>query len=744
VLARARSIVTTMLPKGAVVLSVLTFGVYAMGLLRDKALAHTFGAGAEWDAYNAAFVLPELALDVLVAGGLVAPFVPLFVGLRGEAEERARAFGRTILTLAVIVMAIASAVLFVLAPETAAIVAPKWTGEQRDLYVGLFRVMCFTPVIFAASIVLGEILVAERRFLFFGLAPIMYSGGIIAGTVLLSEPLGIYGAAVGAVAGALIHLGVRLVGIYRTRFRPRPSLDLHVKGLREFLWLMAPKMVSQPIEPLTFLYFTSLASTLAAGSVTDYNIARNFQGMPVSLIGMSFAIAAFPALSAAAASGNRRAFGRTFGTNLTAIVFFATGAAVCMFLFGGLAIRILLGGGAFDDEDVRNTTLILAVFSFSVPLESVSHLLARAIYATHNTILPTAAVVAGFAATVVSAQALGPEVGLAAIPASYTIGMGLRLVILALALAPRIARMGVTTTPAEPIAPPGMGAPSGRWTRPSRPRQVVLAVALICLAGSTVFALSQTVPNALSGGPQTTPWERERSPAIPPTPEPALTFDPLALHTPGAPQSPWPTVTPGPFEMDLYQEGDFVGEKNDTWCVPAAMQTSMNIMDEGADTTRATQAKLWDLAIEQGGTRSGGAEPEGWAKGLTSLGYGNYKVGSQPSMAAAVKIVAKQIRMTNRPAGLIVWKGWHSWVVSGFKSTADPYLTDNYQVTALYIEDVWYPRLSSLWNQDRGGASRPPDSLVPYSALGVDYLKFHQAHYYEGKEGRWVYIIPVD
>ncbi len=63
---------------------------YAMGLVRDRIFARTFGAGPELDAYNAAFVLPELALDVLVAGGLVAPFIPVFIGLRTQADERPR------------------------------------------------------------------------------------------------------------------------------------------------------------------------------------------------------------------------------------------------------------------------------------------------------------------------------------------------------------------------------------------------------------------------------------------------------------------------------------------------------------------------------------------------------------------------------------------------------------------------------------------------------------------------------
>ena len=78
-------------------------------------------------------------------------------------------------------MAVAAGLLAIFAPQTTAIIAPGFQGAQRDLYIQLFRLMCVTPVIFAASIVLGEVLVAERRFFWYGLAPLFYNGGIVLG-----------------------------------------------------------------------------------------------------------------------------------------------------------------------------------------------------------------------------------------------------------------------------------------------------------------------------------------------------------------------------------------------------------------------------------------------------------------------------------------------------------------------------------------------------------------------------------
>ncbi len=750
---RARALLATVLPRGALILSALTFGGYAMGLVRDRMFARTFGAGPELDAYNAAFVLPELALDVLVAGGLVAPFVPLFVGLKSEADEDARAFGRTILTLAVTVMGVAGALLFVFAPQTVAVIAPGFADDQRALYTGLFRVMCVTSVIFAGSIVLGEILVAERRFVTYGLAPLLYNGGIVAGTALLADRIGIYAAAVGAVVGALAHLGIRLVGIRRTSFRPRPSFALRTRGVGAFIRLMIPKMVSHPIEPLTFLYFTALASTLLPGSVSSVSFARNFQSVPVSLIGASFAIAAFPALSLAAATGDRRGFGRVFGTNLATIGLLSTGAAVGLFLLGGLAIRILLGGGAFDEEDVARTTSVLAVFAISVPLESLTHLLSRGLYATRNTLLPTLASLAGFVTIVIVGQTLAPSLGLTAIPASFALGMAVKVVLLAVALVPRMARIGapVPSSPRGPgwlprAATPAFGSPARR-----RLGQAVLVLALVGLAFGSVYATGQALHGAtLAVDPVVTPWARQNAPTpVRPT-LPARTPTPTAGGTPGAsavpsagasssPAAPSPTPTPGPFAMDLYEEGDFVGEFKDIWCLPAAMQTTMNIMDSGADRSRATQARLFDLTRSIDPAPDGAAEPEAWAKGLGELGYGEFEVSIQPSIRAAIHLAAQRIRLTNRPAGLMVWRGAHSWVMSGFNATADPALTDAFTVTSVRIEDVWYPRFSTLW-----GYSRKPDASVPVGALSEDFLPWKRPlGVYPKKTGNFVIVVPV-
>lgn len=274
----------------------------------------------------------------------------------------------------------------------------------------------------------------------------------------------------------------------------------------------------------------------------------------------------------------------------------------------------------------------------------------------------------------------------------------------------------------------------------------LLSLGLVALAGLVLLGLDSVVgltatigspspgptPRATLGVAATTPGagpslEPSPPPAPSPSPEPTSGLDPPAAA--------------GPFEIDFYEQGDFVSEVTKVTCVAAAMQTMMNIVDPGADTSRATQLELYRLARELSPpTLEGtGAEPEGWAEGLNARGYGPYTVDVQPTRAAAIAAAAKALRMTGRPVGLLTWRGAHSWVVSGFRATADPAWTDDFTVTHLYIEDVWYPRISSIW-----GESRPPDTLVPVKLMGEDYLPWRRpTHRYPDKDGKFVLILPV-
>ena len=91
--------------------------------------------------------------------------------------------------------------------------------------------------------------------------------------------------------------------------------------------------------------------------------------------------------------------------------------------------------------------------------------------------------------------------------------------------------------------------------------------------------------------------------------------------------------------MDLYESGDYAGRVH-RHLVPAGGDA-----DDDEHHGRGERhdpgdpgASLFNLARSLDPAPDGAVEPEGWAKGLTQLGYGNYEVDTQPTIRAAVKI----------------------------------------------------------------------------------------------------------
>jgi putative peptidoglycan lipid II flippase len=295
---------------------------------------------------------------------------------------------------------------------------------------------------------LGEVLVADRRFFFYGVAPLLYNLGIVIGTLAFADQLGIVAPAIGVLLGAAMHAGIRLIGVLtRTTFRVRARLAIHAQGIREFFGLAIPKAASGPVEPITFLYFTNVASGLAAGSIVTIDLARNFQSVPVSLIGVAFSVAAFPVLAAAYNTHDRRGLAQLTATHGLTIGLLTAAAAVGLIIVGPIAIDVLLGGGRFDADDVARTAAALTVFALAVPFESLGHLLSRAIYATHHTIGQVAATLAGFAVTIVATQLLLGELQALAIPAGWALGVGVRFALLVLVFLERLRRMPLSPSP---------------------------------------------------------------------------------------------------------------------------------------------------------------------------------------------------------------------------------------------------------------------------------------------------------
>lgn len=432
---------------GAAVVGILSLVSRLVGLVRDRLLAGMFGAGDVLDVYYAAFRLPDLLFNLIVVGALSASFIPLFSKhyAEGKKSERAWELTNNILHVVLLGMMALSVVLFLAADPLSTLIAPGFSPEKRHAVAGFTRIMLSAQVLLAASMVFGSTLQGMKRFFLSSLAPVFYNVGIIVGGLLFSRSLGPVGLAWGVVLGASLHLLVQFVGARAAGYRHRWLLQPSDPDTREVIRLMGPRAAGIGLSQLVFVAYTTFATTLAAGSVTLFQFAYNIQFFPVGIIGVSYAIAAFPTFSETLAKGDKKGFLTAFSSTVRQILFFLTPLSVAFLLLRAQAVRIVVGAGAFDWPATVATADALAAFVLSVGAQSLAYVLSRAYYALRDTYTPLVLGVTGDAFGLLLAFWLAPQYGVAGLALAFSLGSLIKLVLLWVVLRQRLGTLGEST-----------------------------------------------------------------------------------------------------------------------------------------------------------------------------------------------------------------------------------------------------------------------------------------------------------
>jgi putative peptidoglycan lipid II flippase len=398
-----------------------------LGLVRDRLFAATFGAGPVLDAYFAAYRIPDLLFNLLILGTLSAAFLPVFTAYLSRGEKgrtEALETAHSLFTLTVIICSGLAVILFLLLPIALPILAPGFDPERARLAVQLSRIMLLQPILLGASSILGGMLTSVGRFFAYATAPVLYNIGIIAGVTLFLPQFGISGLAWGVVLGALLHLLVQVPGALRLGFRFRPVLTFRHEGIFRIGRLMVPRLIGLVVGQVGSLIVTIIGSTLVTGSIAVFSFAENLQAVPIGIVGISFAVAAFPQLSAAAARSAAKSFLETLIRSIRLILFLILPLSVAMLLLRAQIVRVVLGTGAFDWEDTVLTLNVLGILVLAVFAQSVTPLLARAFFALQDTRTPMAAGIGAIATNIVGAVILGRLYGVEGLAVAYAVASG--------------------------------------------------------------------------------------------------------------------------------------------------------------------------------------------------------------------------------------------------------------------------------------------------------------------------------
>lgn len=375
---------------GSTLLSLL-FGFFRMRLLNGT-YYDTYPTG--YDAYLAAFTVPDFMFFILVSGALSVSFIPVFnQRLQSGNKKSTWELSASMINFMAALTLVSSILIIIFAePLVRYVIAPGLNESGIALATSMMRVIAVNPFLFAIATVFASIQQAVGRFVFFALAPILYNIGIIIGLLVFTNGInlfgwqvfegGIMGVALGVVLGSILQLSVSAIGLIGLNFDYRFKIYWKNKGFRQVLRLLPPRSIDQGMDYLVGIVETNLASRMAAGTLAAYNQATVLHMAPINLIGVAISTAAFPKMTERIGQGRTDLFRRELQNIVRVIAWLAMPVAAVTFFTRGYLVNFIKNGGDALMAGLLGTLVVAILF------RSIYFIVARSFYAQQDTKTP--------------------------------------------------------------------------------------------------------------------------------------------------------------------------------------------------------------------------------------------------------------------------------------------------------------------------------------------------------------------
>lgn len=364
--------------------------VLAIG--RQIVIAQAFGTGADYDAFVAAFRLPDILFMLISGGALGTAFIPILserLTRRPATDPDGWQLTSSVMnTLLLVVTALSILAAIFALPLVQWIVAPGFPLETQILTANLMRLTLISTIIFSVSSLAGAVLHTHQHFLLPAIAPLIYNLGIMFGAIFFAQTLGVYGLILGVILGAVGHLLIQVPGLWRYGIKYRPILDWSDTGLHQVLKLMGPRVLNIVVIQVNFVVIFNLASFLGEGSVSALDYGWDLMQMPQTIIGSAIGIVLFPTLSELAALGDTARLRRTMAQALRIILALSIPAMVGLIVLGRPIIQVMFERGEFGPDSTAAVYQSLQFWALALIAHSALEVVNRVFYAQKDTITP--------------------------------------------------------------------------------------------------------------------------------------------------------------------------------------------------------------------------------------------------------------------------------------------------------------------------------------------------------------------
>ncbi|HVJ51412.1 MAG TPA: murein biosynthesis integral membrane protein MurJ [Aliidongia sp.] len=363
-----------------------------LGFVRDVMMAEVLGAGPVSDAFFVALRLPNMFRTLFAEGAFSAAFVPVFTRrLAADGSEGARRFAEQALSILVAALLLTVLLAEAFMPQLIPVIAPGFTDkpDQFALATALTRITFPYLLFISLASLQSGILNSLDRFAAAAITPALLNVFQIGGLIWSRR----FGDATETLSWCVTAGGVaQFLWLAFSCARAGMALRLHwprvTDEMRRLGRLMAPGIFGAGVTQINLLVSTSVASELAAGSISYLNWADRLNQLPLAIIGTAVGTAILPTLSRQLRGDDQSAAMETQNRGIEMALLLTIPAAVALMVIAGPIVWVLFRHGNFDAAAAAGTASALTAYAAGLPAFVLVKVLVPAFYARHDTRTP--------------------------------------------------------------------------------------------------------------------------------------------------------------------------------------------------------------------------------------------------------------------------------------------------------------------------------------------------------------------
>ena len=402
-----------------------------LGFARDAVTAALFGRTGATDAFFAAQTVSQTVYDLLVGTTITAALIPIFSQHADEDDlSELWRIANVVITLGVLLLSGAAAVLITLAPQVMGLTVQFSAGTDQQLATQLARIVMPSFIFLGLSGILTSLLYSMRNFLYSAFCVAALNGAVVVSAVLFHRQLGVASLAVGMVAGSVMMVLCQLPPLMQARMRFRFSLDLRHPEVQRIGKLCLPVAGFMFVTIAGIIIDRRLASQTGAGNISAMQYATKIVQLPLGLISTALGVAILPTLSRHALEPGLERYKEVLSRGLKFVLALIVPMTVAVLALNNQILALVYQHGQFTAADRHVTSLALYLYAPELPFAAMDYLLIAAFYALKNTLVPALIGVVGVCVYLAVALPLVGTMGFPALVIANTLKDSIHGVIL--------------------------------------------------------------------------------------------------------------------------------------------------------------------------------------------------------------------------------------------------------------------------------------------------------------------------